>query len=345
VAALLVFFGLLTRWEPSVLRAVALVAVSMLAWALGRPSSRVRLLAMAVTALLVIDPLLVHSVGFLLSVGACTGIALLAVPIADALPGPRSIAAALGVTAAAQLGVAPVLVPVFGGVPVASLPANLLAIPAAGPVLMWGLAAGLPAGVVGGAVARLVCIPTDLLIGWIAGVARWSAAAPLGQLGVVHVLLLVAAVLAGVVVRSRRGRTALLAAATVVLVQPALATAATPTVWNRTVGPGARLWRDGSSTVLVVRSARGDGLLRAVHAAGVRRVDLLVLSGRSRATAIATDVLLARVPARAVVVPSGVRLERGEPVATTGDIGVGGLAVSVTPAPDGVAVRVLRTRH
>src|SRR5205814_8943014 len=117
------------------------------------------------------------SVGFLLSVGACVGIAVLARPIADALPGPRPLAGALGVTMAAQLGVAPVLVPVFGGLPVASLPANLLAVPAAGPVMMWGIAAGLPAGVAGGAAARLVDVPTRLLIGWIAAVARWSAAA------------------------------------------------------------------------------------------------------------------------------------------------------------------------
>src|SRR5438309_2443488 len=128
-----------------------MVSVSMLAWAAGRPSSTVRLLALAVTGLLVIDPLLVHSVGFLLSVGACTGIAVLARPLADALPGPRALTAPLAVTMAAQLGVAPVLVPVFGGVPVASLPANLLAVPAAAPVMIWGVAGGLPAGLFGGA--------------------------------------------------------------------------------------------------------------------------------------------------------------------------------------------------
>src|SRR4029079_8524051 len=105
IAGVLVFFGVLTRWEPSVLRAVALVAVSTLAWAAGRPASRLRLLALAVVALLVIDPLLIHSVGFLLSVGACTGIALLAGPIGDALPGPRRSARALAATSAAHRGV------------------------------------------------------------------------------------------------------------------------------------------------------------------------------------------------------------------------------------------------
>src|SRR5207248_79178 len=69
--AVLLFFGVLTRWEPSVLRAIAMVAASLAAWAMGRPVSRLRLLALAVAGLLVIDPLLVNSVGFLLSVGAC----------------------------------------------------------------------------------------------------------------------------------------------------------------------------------------------------------------------------------------------------------------------------------
>src|SRR5207237_10896085 len=154
------------------------------------------------------------------------GIALLARPIADALPGPRLLAEPLGVTMAAQLGVAPVLVPVFGGVPVASLPANLLAVPAAGPVMMWGIAAGLPAGVVGGVVARAVCLPTGVLIGWVAGVARWSSAAPLSRLGAVHVGVLGALVLIGSTTRSRRRRLALVAIAAAVLIHSAVGLAA-----------------------------------------------------------------------------------------------------------------------
>src|SRR5438445_6966850 len=182
-----------------------------------------------------------------------------------AVPSPRPLASALSVTVAAQMGVAPVLVPVFGGVPVASLPANLLAVPAAGPVMMWGLAAGLPAGVIGGAVARAVCVPTALLIGWIAGVARWSAAAPLGRLGVAHVVALGGVVLAGAVLRNRRARLALVAAAAAVLSHPALALAAGPPVWGADLVPGARLWRAGGGAVLVVDNARPERLLRAVH--------------------------------------------------------------------------------
>ena len=341
-ACVLLFFGVLTRWEPSVLRAVAMVSVSLLAWAVGRPASRVRLLALAVTGLLVIDPLLVHSVGFLLSVGACTGIAVLAGPLARALPGPRPLASALSVTMAAQLGVAPVLVPVFGGVPVASVPANLLAVPAAGPVMMWGLAAGLPGGVVGGAVAHAICLPTIGLIGWIAAVARWSAAAPLGRLGLVHVAALSALLLAGVALPSRRARALLLCAAVMVLAQPGLALAAGSSQSNRQISAGARLWRDGRATVLVVDRARPDQLLRAVHDAGLHALDVVILTRSGRTSATAVDVLLARVPARVVAAPPGARLSRTRAVAAAGEISVGRLTVGMTPGAAGIEVRVRR---
>jgi competence protein ComEC len=333
-AGVLIFFGLLTRWEPSVLRAVAMVSVSMLAWAAGRPSSTVRLLALAITGLLVVDPLLVHSVGFLLSVGACAGIAVLARPIADALPGPRPLADALGVTMAAQLGVAPVLVPVFGGVPVASLPANLLAVPAAGPVMMWGIAAGLPAGVVGGVLARAVCIPTGVLIGWIAGVARWSSSAPLGHLGLAHVVGLAALVLAGVVVRSRGGRLALVACAAVVLLQPAAALATGRPPWHTEPAAGADLYRWDGAAVLVVDTARPDQLLRGVHGAGVRTIDLLVVTRKSRMTTAAVGSLLARVRVRTVA--------GADNTPADGEVDVGSIAVRMQPAGATVEVRVDR---
>jgi competence protein ComEC len=178
----LALFGLLTRGEPSVLRAEAMAALAVVAATLGRPASTQRVLCLAVAALVLIDPLLAGSVGFLLSAGATAGIAWLTPFFHRRLPLP------VAVTLAAQVGVAPLLVGVFGGVPVASLPANLLAIPAAGPVMMWGLAAGLPAGMAGGAVAALVHVPTRLLIGWVAFVARQFAHAPLGQIRAGHLL-------------------------------------------------------------------------------------------------------------------------------------------------------------
>src|SRR5947209_2479745 len=87
--------------------------------------------------------------------------------------------------------------------------------------------------------------------------ARWWSHAPLGTLGVGHVLALGALVLTGAVVRSRRGRLALVAAAAVVLVQPvaALATTGVRQSWSAEPVAGTRLWRAGGATVLGVDRA------------------------------------------------------------------------------------------
>ena len=105
-----------------------------------------RVLAIAVVVLLLVDPFLVHSVGFQLSCAASLGIALFAPRLTRWIRGPAWLRECLAVTAAAQLGVAPVLLPVFGSMPLVALPANLLAVPVAGPLTTFGMAAGAVAG-------------------------------------------------------------------------------------------------------------------------------------------------------------------------------------------------------
>ena len=121
----------MTRWEPSVLRGDRDGRRSR-CWpgTSGVRPPGVRVLVLAATALLLADPFLLHQVGFLLSCGASLGIALLARPITARLRGPLWMREVLGVTAAAQVGVAPVLIPVFGSMPLVALPANLVAVPA-----------------------------------------------------------------------------------------------------------------------------------------------------------------------------------------------------------------------
>jgi competence protein ComEC len=195
---LIAWFALLTRFEPSVVRAAAMGGLAATAMVLGRPASTIRLLALAVAGMVLIDPLLVWSVGWWLSVGATFGIAVLASPLAARLPGPRTLAQVLAVTVAAQVGVAPVAITAFGGIPVASVPANLLAVPVAGPLMMWGLPAGVVAGLVP-VLAPVLHVPTRLAVRWIALVARVGARAPLGELdgrAMIAVGVVVAAVVA-----------------------------------------------------------------------------------------------------------------------------------------------------
>jgi competence protein ComEC len=180
--AVLAVFGAMTRWEPSVLRAEAMVACAVVALHLGRPARAVRTLALAATVLLLVDPFLLHSVGFLLSCGASLGIAGLGPVIARGLRGPDWFRESLATTTAAQLGVAPVLLSVFGSIPLVAVPANLLAVPIAGPLTTWGLGAGILGGLIGRwtpALARLVQLPTRWLADAILGIAHGASRVPI----------------------------------------------------------------------------------------------------------------------------------------------------------------------
>jgi competence protein ComEC len=175
---LVAWFAVLTRFEPSVVRASAMAAVAATASYTARQSSGVRTLGLACTALLLIDPLLVRSVGFGLSVGASAGIVLLSGPLQRLIPGPRWLATPLTITLAAQIGVAPLSIAIFGGLPVGAPLANLTAAPAAGPIMTWGMSGGLLAGVVPSPLASVLHLPTVVLVWWIETVASVTARMP-----------------------------------------------------------------------------------------------------------------------------------------------------------------------
>jgi competence protein ComEC len=183
------WFTVLTRFEPSVLRASVMAALAATAVLTGRPARPWRTLSLTVVIVLMADPLLVSSVAWWLSVGATGGIALLAAPLSCRLPGPTWLRVPLSMTIGAQLGVAPVSLLVFGPVPLASLPANLLAAPAAGPVMVYGLPAGVVGGLLPDVAAAVVQLPTTLLVRYIAGVASKAAAMDLPKLGLLPVLV------------------------------------------------------------------------------------------------------------------------------------------------------------
>lgn len=329
--SLIAFFALITRFEPSVLRASVMAGLAAVAATLGREASGLRLLALAVTVLVVADPLLVHSLGFGLSVGASAGILVLAPAVARRLPGPRALATAIGVTIGAQLGVAPVLVPAFGGIPVASLPANLLAVPAAGPLVAWGMTGGVVAGllhpVFGDAPAQVLHLPTGLLVGWISGVARVTGRLPLGELRLAH---LVTAGLAGALAiaaarfrlpgrRARRSRVSSGAVLSLAAVVTAVVAVGHPVVAAVGSQPGhyrpsagAEVWTTaGGDGVLVIDGrARASPLLEGLRRGGVRRLAMVVIrsSGSSRAAFDAAAATIERFRPPIVIAPLSVPL-------------------------------------
>ena len=168
------WFAALTRFEPSVLRAAGMATLSATAFWRGRQVGPIRALSITVAGFELVDPLLVWSVGWWLSVGATAGIALLAAPIEARLPGPRSLRIAASVTLAANLGVLPISVLVFDRSPLVSLAANLLAVPVAGLVMVVGIPTGLLAAALP-ELAPVLLVPGRLGTRWVLLVARLAA--------------------------------------------------------------------------------------------------------------------------------------------------------------------------
>ncbi len=167
---LIAWFVSLTRFEPSIVRAGTMAALSATAFVLGRERAPGRILCLAVTGLLLIDPLIVRSVGFWLSVGATAGVATAGPWLGHRLRRLGPLAMPVGVTLGAQLGVVIPALLVFGRLPLVSVPANLLAVPVAGFVMLYGLPAGLLAGWVP-PIASFVMFPCRLGVRWVDTVA------------------------------------------------------------------------------------------------------------------------------------------------------------------------------
>ncbi|SDZ43940.1 ComEC/Rec2 family competence protein [Herbiconiux ginsengi] len=300
----LALFVVLVTPEPSVLRAATMAAIVLIALAAGRPSSGMPPLCLSVVVLLALDPWLARSAGFALSVLATGGLLLLTRPLASVGERflPRWLALAVAVPVAAQLACQPVLFLLAPQITPYTLPANILAEPAAAAVSVLGLVVcllGVVAPVLGSAAAWLPWAPSA----WIAAVARFFASAPFAAIpvadgavaaaaAVVFTLLFLVAVLAG----RRHPRLApfagLLAAMAVVVgigavTGAALArTAAVPGEWQVAacdIGQGdAVLVHSRDRIALVDVGPDPQPLTDCLEQMHVQRIDLLVLTHYDR---------------------------------------------------------------
>jgi len=109
----------------------------------------------------------------------------------------------LGITIGAQLGVALPSLLVFGRLPVVSVVANLLAVPVAGFVMLYGLPAGIVAGLMP-ATAPVVMAPARIATRWVDSVAAVGAALEPGPRTELGGWFAVAVVIAALIVRSPR---------------------------------------------------------------------------------------------------------------------------------------------
>ncbi|MFC5255215.1 ComEC/Rec2 family competence protein [Streptomyces cinereospinus] len=296
--ALTLAFVVVCRPDPSVLRAAACGAVALLALATGRRKSLVPALATAVLLLVLHDPWLARSPGFLLSVLATGALLTLAPRWSGALARrgvPPRLAEALAAAGAAQALCAPVVAVLSARVSLVAVPCNLLVEFAVAPATVLGFAA-LAVAPVALPVAEGLAWCASWPAGWIARVARTGAALPgagvdwPGGWGGAAALALVTV---AVVVAGRRllGHPWLCAGCGVLLVlavvqPPPLARIVTgwpPPGWRLAmcdVGQGdATVLAAGPGTGIVVDAGPDPGLVdRCLRDLGVTRVPLVVLT-------------------------------------------------------------------
>jgi competence protein ComEC len=179
---LVVLLVVVTRWEPSVLRAGVMAVLVLSGVATGRGPGGRRALCLAVVVLLLADPSLAGALGFQLSVAATAGVLWLGPVTARALPAPIPERArrAVGMTLGAQATAVPALALALGPVSLAGLPANLLGLPLAGGPMLLGVVAAATAPVAPWA-ATLACRLADPFLAALIAVARWAAGLPGGS--------------------------------------------------------------------------------------------------------------------------------------------------------------------
>ncbi|WP_437009409.1 ComEC/Rec2 family competence protein [Streptomyces sp. enrichment culture] len=176
-------FVVVCRPEPSVLRAAACGLITLLAIATGRRRSLIPALAGAVLLLVLYEPWLARSYGFLLSVLATGALLTIAPRWSAALRArrcPPRMAEALAAAAAAQAVCAPVVAVFAARVSLVAIPCNLFAELAVAPATVLGFAA-LAAAPWAMPVARVLAECAAWPAGWVASVARAGASLPGAQ--------------------------------------------------------------------------------------------------------------------------------------------------------------------
>ncbi|MFF7436860.1 ComEC/Rec2 family competence protein [Streptomyces sp. NPDC008122] len=291
-------FVIVCRPDPSVLRAAACGLVALLAIGTGRRRSLIPALAAVVLVLVLYDPWLARSYGFLLSVLATGALLTIAPRWSEALRRhrvPGGPAEALGAALAAQAVCAPVVVVFAARVSLVAVPANLFAELAVAPATVCGFATLALAAVWMPAAEGLAWV-AGWPAGWLAKVARTGAALPGAELawpggwwGGLALALLTALLVLGARRLPYRGVVGVIVVGVLLLVvvRPAplvrWTTGWPPPGWVFAMcqvgqGDATVLAAGGDSAVVVDAGPDPVPVDRCLRELGVRRVPLLVLT-------------------------------------------------------------------
>ena len=329
---------------PSLQRAGVMGAAGIAAMTLSRPASRWYALLLAAALTLALNPRAWGDPGWQLSFAAVVGILTLgpplqrclrwllgagrALPFGRASPAGRiasriadGLAEGAAITVAATLATAPLLAHHFDSVPLAGLPANLLALPAVAPAMWLGMVkaalgqAGAvlpPAEILAGALGPVADAPVAYLAGlaerfadvpggrltlplasptWVIGAYALMGAAAAGAAGAVRALGRRGEELAASWRRRPRTQRLAVAVATlVVLSLPAARLMSGPSPPGELTvrfldvgqGDGTLIQHPDGTAVLFDGGPPEAGTARLLRRAGVRRLSLVVATHASR---------------------------------------------------------------
>ncbi|MFV0496754.1 MAG: ComEC/Rec2 family competence protein [Candidatus Fimivivens sp.] len=182
-------FAMVSGLGSSVSRAALMLTLVHLAELSKRRSDTLTSLMVAALLMGLYNPYTLLSVSFLLSFGAVAGIATLEKPIFNILQGEKPhrnttvyLLQNLAVGMAAQVGAAPVLVWVFGSIPLLGIIANLAATCLIEPIMLLGLCA-LALSFVSPLLGAIVALPCNMLLRSLLLIARVFSRLPGAQLG------------------------------------------------------------------------------------------------------------------------------------------------------------------
>lgn len=143
-ATAVLFYALLAGFSPPVIRSVMMGLITLFAAVWGREKDSVNALAVTAGVMLAFQPSLLYDISFQLSFGGTAGLVFLYAKTAAWLSAlPLWLNRPLAATAAAQLGVLPVMSWYFNSLPLVSFAANLLVVPLIELTVVLGLAGGL----------------------------------------------------------------------------------------------------------------------------------------------------------------------------------------------------------
>ena len=290
-------YVLLVGPESSVIRAATMALFVTVAMWLGRGSSPLHALALAVSLLLIVDPGIATDFGFALSAIATAGLLVAAGPLFEVLKSRMPDWLALGIAAAfsAQLFTTPILLMLQPGLPLYAVLANLLVEPVVAPVTILGISSAVLA-VPLPLLAKVGIELASLGTGWIVFVSSQLSEFPFvrlhfvgGPAGVFIAASIV--VLAAAYFTSQSPdlkRILLFATGGVVLLGALLSVMdvlrsnrihQTWEVLNCDVGQGdALLLRSAQSVAMIDVGPDPDLLRECLETASVEQVDLLIIS-------------------------------------------------------------------